>query len=195
MAQARLRGENRGGSSSPARRGDRTRSALPRSPSGSTPRAWLSTLPRAAVLQILAAKTAPGPRAKIRQESLWASAGAGWLYSGARRRQAGPHPALDPFPWQRQGLRRPTAAKPRCVTSRRLLARGGARRGPCGASGGPFPHPLQLFSEKIHLPSTLIHSLFLEIQTCSKSSPFQFLPRPPPSGRPLHIVMRVCAVH
>lgn len=30
-----------------------------------------------------------------------------------------PLPALDPFPWQRSELRRPTAAKPRCVTSRR----------------------------------------------------------------------------
>lgn len=37
MAQARLRGENRGGGSSPARRDGRARSALPRSPSGSPP--------------------------------------------------------------------------------------------------------------------------------------------------------------
>lgn len=37
VAHARLRGENRGGGSSPERRGGRTRWALPRSPSGSPP--------------------------------------------------------------------------------------------------------------------------------------------------------------
>jgi hypothetical protein len=36
----------------------------------------------------------------------------------ARPRRVGPRPALGPFPWQQRGLRRPTAAKPRCVTSR-----------------------------------------------------------------------------
>lgn len=41
----------------------------------------------------------------------------GWLCSRARPRQAGPHPARGRFPWQQRGLRRPTVAKPRCVTS------------------------------------------------------------------------------
>lgn len=50
----------------------------------------------------------PNPSALVRT---------GWLCSRATPRQAGPHPARGPFPWQQRGLRRPTAAKPRCVTS------------------------------------------------------------------------------
>lgn len=40
-----------------------------------------------------------------------------WLCSLARPRQAGPSRARSPFPWQQRELRRPTAVKPRCVTS------------------------------------------------------------------------------
>lgn len=134
VAHARLRGENRGGGSSPERRGGRTRWALPRSPSGSPPRAWPSTLPRAAVLQSLAVKKAPGTgrrrtpergpipgrAAEIRPASLRASAGAGGLLPRCQAAAGWASSGAGPVPWQRRGLRRPTAAKPRCGSSRGL---------------------------------------------------------------------------
>lgn len=129
VAQARFPGEDRDGGFSPARRGDRARSALPRSLSGSAPAPGRPPS-REAALQTLAAEMIPGTRRRLSPgrgpipgraaEAVPASprdsAGAGWRYGSARPRRAGTLQALGPFPWQRRGLRRPTAAKPRCVT-------------------------------------------------------------------------------
>lgn len=55
-------------------------------------------------------------RTEVGPQSPSALVQTGGLGSCARLKQAGPRQARGPFPWQQRGLRRPTAAKPRCVT-------------------------------------------------------------------------------
>lgn len=64
-----------------------------------------------------ASRSAAPSRTEVGPQSPSALARTRWLCSRARPRQAGPCPARGPFPWQQRELRRPTAAKPRCVTS------------------------------------------------------------------------------
>lgn len=179
-------GENCTGGSSPARR-------LPSQigPAKVTqrlsPSARPSTHPRAAALQTLAVETVPGTgrrcapdrspipgrEAEVRPAGPPAPTRAGWLNHRARQTLAGPRPALGPFPWQRRGLRRPTAAKPRCVTSRGHPGLGGAHPDPLA------PHSPFLFNS---LPKkhTFLYPQYtaclLEILTCPVSVPPQFLP-------------------
>lgn len=157
-AQVRLGGENCGGGSSPARRGGRARSAPRRSPSGPAPapgRPPSPGRPRSnrrggdVSRDRAAARHGPGPHSgphgRAGPASLRAPARAGWQCGGARPRRAGPRPALGPFPWQRRGLRRPAAAKPRCVASRRHP---GSGRGSPGTPWRPsrnVPHSFPNF--------------------------------------------------
>lgn len=165
VAQAELPGEDRDGGSSPARRGDQARSALPRSPSGSAPAPGRPPS-RAAALQTLAAEMIPGTRRRRGPErgpipgrateagpaSPRDPAGAGWRYGPARPRRTRTLQALGPFPWQPRGLRRPTAAKPRCVSSRGHRGSGRGSPGTPGTPADPFPHSLSTFLLENPLP-------------------------------------------
>lgn len=184
--------------------------APPRSLSGSA-LARPSTLPGAAALQTLAVGMAPGTRrrrtperspisgcaAEIRPASprarARARAPAGWLCSRARPRcsrarprRAGPRPALDPFPWQRRGLRRPTAAKPRCVTSRRHPGSCGSSRTP-RRPGRPIPHFFTAFLLENSFPTIPTHNL-------SSRNPNLFQKRPLPVS-PETTVLREIPAH
>lgn len=64
-----------------------------------------------------ASRSAAPSRTEVGPQSPSALFRTRWLCSPAKPRQAGPRPARGPFPWQQSELRRPTAAKPRCVTS------------------------------------------------------------------------------
>lgn len=64
-----------------------------------------------------ASRSAAPSRTEVGPQSPSALVRTSWLCSRARPRQAGPCRARGPFPWQRRELRRPTAAKPRCVIS------------------------------------------------------------------------------
>lgn len=78
-----------------------------------------------------------------------------------------------------------------------IEARGGAHQGPLEPQPTPLPIPFQLLSSTTHSPSAPLHSYLLEILTCPKRDPLQFLRRPPLSGRTpvsLH-TLRVCAGH
>lgn len=167
-APARLRGENRGGGSSPARGGGRARSALPRSPKGSAPApgrppSALDPSSGDGLRDWAAARPGVGPhlgrRVRRRAGRSSASGSASWLYCPARTRRARPHSAPGPFPWQRRGLRRPTAAKPRCVTSRgHPSLRRGARWTPPHPQRPSGPILLQHFYLKTYFSPPPIHS-------------------------------------
>ena len=159
VAHARFRGENRGGGYSPARHVDRARSALPRSPGSSAPAPGRPPShggctsdphngdgPRDQAVAQPGAGPHPGPRDGGRAGK---SSGTGWSGLAVQPRQARPRQdgtlqELGPFPWQRRGLRRPTAAKPRCVASRRHQASGRGSPGTPGIPGtraSAFPVP------------------------------------------------------
>ena len=189
VAEARLRGENCSGGSSPARRRP-SQIGLAKVTQRLSPRAWPSTHPRAAALQTLAAETVPGTRRRcapdrgpipgrageVRPASPPAPARAGWLYRGARLTRAGPRPARARSPGNGAGYGAPQ--RPNRAASRLsgTLAPGGAHQGPPGLLAQPFSIPFQHFFSKTHFPHAQSTACLLEILTCPRGVPLQFPP-------------------
>lgn len=197
VAQARLRGENFSGGSSPARRRP-SQVGLAKVTQRLSPHAWPSTHPRAAALQTLAAETVPetrrrcapdqgpipGRAGEVRPASPPAPARAGWLYRGARLRLAGPSPARARSRGNGAGYGAPQRPN-RCVTSRRHP---GSGRGSPGTPWRPSSTVLRSFPTfllKNPLSPPPIHSLSSRNPNLSQrySPPVSPL-SPPLSGSP-----------